>query len=935
MNTALTVPATVETFTLRTRNASGITVGAGNPLTASRIALIADAVAINDLVTANVGDLTIAPNTPGVTTIGLGNGAVGTLNLDAAEAGRLRATGTLFIGNSSSGAVDINGSATPVAFTGIGGLNITSGGLMTVSGTLTTPGNLSLTASDMALTTGTGTSVAAPSGDITVASPGTITLGGGGGGMNLTSAELDLFDPGTAGAAGLLRIGSSSTSSITVTGAIAPSNADTLSLIAQGSISQSAGAGATITETNLRVTSNNSFVNLPENNSVGTLAGGSGFFDSFTFTGAGALAIGTVDGVSGLSGSSATIRSDTLTIPTGISASSTTLAPRVAAAAITLGAPGGAFGITDAELDRISSFNLTFGDSAVRLVTVNSAMTRSSGTLNIVTGAAVNINDVLSAPSGVSVTGASINVGAAGPVSSSSGAVTMVADSMTFNAMLSGSSINLRTASALLLNIGGPDVPVSPGPLTLGLDATDLGNLNSSNISFETGAGGTITVSGALSKAASNLTLTADDMTISAAVNGANVTLNTVNSGRVVDLGSTTTGTVLGLAQAEIDFITTLGTLTINAPSLNVSAPVTFTNAANLTLLADTTAISNTVTQTTGGRITVAPRTDFGALDLGTSGLTNLEIGQFSTSGVLQLGRLGTGAADPRTGSINVTAPITAPAGISALALVSAFGISQTAGNTLTAPNLRIQGSATLTDANNSVGNLAGSVGTLSLTSAGALNVGVVDGQTGLSGSTIILRSDTITVPNTISGSSVTLAPRVATDTISVGTKPGGFGVDTTEMGRISASNLVFGTATHAGAVNVTAPITRTSGSFSLVTGPGGSINVNSPVTDTVGSVSASGPVINVNAPIDGANVGLTGTGANSAVNVNAQVTANNSISVTADNLQIAALLTKVGTPVPSVNLQPTSTRARHKSRHRDGRGNELDGRRARVDQYK
>ena len=144
----------------------------------------------------------------------------------------------------------------------------------------------------------------------------------------------------------MLRIGDlNNTGSIQIAGPISPAAA-TLSLLARGSISQT--AGATVTATNLRARSSRGSVTLTENNSVGTLAGGTGF-SSFTFTGHGpACDRHRRHRRPALTGNSATIRSDTLTIPNSIFTSSTTLAPRTAAAAIVLGTPGAAFGITDA-----------------------------------------------------------------------------------------------------------------------------------------------------------------------------------------------------------------------------------------------------------------------------------------------------------------------------------------------------------------------------------------------------------------------------------------------------------------------------------------------------------------------------------------------------------------------------------------------------------
>ncbi|HZM45686.1 MAG TPA: hypothetical protein VFC14_12695, partial [Burkholderiales bacterium] len=865
-------PGSVGTFALQTGNAGGITVN--NPLSAQRIVLAANAMAINAAVNATAGDLTVVQNTGG-TTIGLGTGG-GTLQLDATEAGLLGAAGTLRIGNTSSGAVTIGSPG--VTFAGIGGLNITTGGTLTAAGTLSTPGELFLTAGDMAIS-----SAVTASSHINAALIGNMTLGGAG--VGLTDAELDFLAPGS----GILRLGDfSNTGNILITGPLTPASTTTLNLRATGSITQSVGVGG-IAVSNLAAQAFNN-ITLNEPNTVSNVAL-SGNAIGYKHGGAGAFTIGTVDGVSGISGGTVTVTANEVNVNDNIFASSLTFT-RSTAGALDLGNKpgGGTLGFNQAEFDRMFASIVNFGTAAGN--TVNSATVTAPMTAN-------TFSDLTIFSTGP------INV--ANALTANNNNITLVANSMTFsggaNSITAANSINLRPFTAgSTIDVGGPDAGGTTS--TLGLDAADVAALSApniaigdatvtniavtvptvfgaSNVTFNTQGGGTGTVDiQAGLTAGGNLTFNTDNFVPVAAVTAPNVTLATVTFGRTVDLGTAATGTQLGLDQAQLNTIITPGTFTIVAGNLSTSAAVAFSNAANVALLADTTSIGHTISQTTGGRITVAPRTSFAGLNLGTTGLTQAEIGNFSTSGVLQLG-------NTTTGTIDFSAPITAPGGIGALALVSAFGITQSAGSTITAPNLRIQTSSATLNESNSVGNLAGSASTLNFTTAGALNIGAVDGATGLSGSTIDLRSDTITVSNPISGFNVTLAPRQITAPIDVGSKPAGvFGVSDAEIDMISANTLSIGTASHTGVLNVTAPVDRASGTFNLAMAPAGTINVNAAFASPNGSVGLTGGTVNVNAP----------------------VTAQSTVTVTGDNVQIAAPIgSSSTTPLSSATVQPIS----------------------------
>jgi filamentous hemagglutinin family protein len=948
VNAATTIPASIGTFTLRSGDTvTGITLNTDDTISLSatgNLAFFADTMNVNASVTSTSGDITIAPNTAG-RAINLGSKPAGTLGLNASELGQFAApSGTLIVGNSSAGGVTISG---PVAFSGIGALNLTSGGTITVSGALTTPGNLFLTASDMAI--GAAVTASGPSGDINVAPVGfggTVTLGGAGGGLNLSAAELNFFAPGS----GVLRIGDiSTTGNIQITGAISPANATTLSLRAgSGSVTQS--PLATITIPNLAVDGGNG-ITLNEHNDADTVAlrSTSGSV-AFTYSGsiANPLTIGDVDNLSGVQSNfgNVTLRTDELNINSPVFAgSSVSIIPLSPGRRIDLGtkSPGNWLGLTAGEIGLIAGSSATFGDSTSGNLTVSAPISIfgiSDVTLN--TGATAAVNGALSVPGNLGInagfivapgTGNPGTINTTAALTSSFGSINLVADSMTFGAPVSAPSgtIVLRPLNAIAMDLGGMDVPAVPSIslAVLGLNPTDLAALSAAALAFgsnttssitvsagtnlgatpttlTTAGGGTGTINVNAALTSGNLALNTDNLVIPVAgsVTAPNVTLNTLTGGRTVDLGTAVTGTALGLDQATLNRITTPGTFTVNnAGLINVSAPVSFTNEANLTLHGDTMTIGSTVTSPGGGRITVAPRNsramDLGGADSGSVlGLTSAEINNFVTTGVLQLG-------DTTASSINISQAI-APLGASTVTLFAgSSGISQTA--PITQANLRIQtsGQANLTQ-NNSVANLAGSSsGNFSFTNSGTLTIGAVDGASGVSDSTVSIKSDGLTVSQQIAGGNVTLAPRNAGAPIDLGSKPAGvFGVTDAELDLISASNLFFGNST-AGPVTVSSAMSRGAGTFNIVTGTAQSISVNAGLSGQ-SNVSMTGGSINISAPVSSTLGSVTLTALDpTTLNVNAAVTARNSVQMTSDVINLGAPVTSTS---GSVTLRPNTS---------------------------
>jgi len=924
VNAAMTAPGSINRFGLRSGDtATGITVNSALGAT-NNLSLTADVMTFNAAVSAaGFGGIAITTNTSG-RPIDLGTKTGGTLGLDASELGMITASsGPLHVGDESAG--DLTVSA-PVVFSTIGDLHLTTNGVLHINETVTntSAGVIHFKADAMNVNdsvTGGGDI------NLTTLNPVTsIALGTKPGGqLGLTTAELDFFYPGS----GTLRIGdldSSKSFNIQVTAPIAPAGATTLSLqTANGSVSQTTSAFVTVP--NLAVRAGNA-ITFGEVNDIGTVAlRSANSYVSIQHGGASPLTVGTVDGLSGVQASSsfAEITSNELNIDSFIEGQQVYI---VSYGPMSLGTkPGGTLGLTDAELGNVYATTLTLGDSAITAsnVTVTAPITGSSFDNLVIANApgfAINVNSALTVPGNLTLTTSTLNVAA--PVSSSFGQIVATADSMTFSAgpatVSSGSQIVLAPRNGTtVMNLGGPDVVSTTN--TLGLDSTDLAalstpfvyfgngtppsitvstptNLGATSAILNTSIGGVINVNAPLATTG-DLWLTADDIAIAGAVSGANVTLGTVNTSRTVDLGTLGSGTFLGLDTASIMLISASNRLTFVGGTIIVSNPVTVTVPAltlqadtlnvngtltapgDVTLLANTMDIANTVSSTGGGMIVAAP-SGFTSMTLGpTTGsglvLSSTEINQFSTSGALHLGDF------MSTTSISVAAPIN-PGSVGALTLVANNGISQTAGSTISTGNLGLQSfsTVTLTEANN-VGIVAGFGGNFSFTNNGLLSIGSVDGQSGISGSNVTLKGDTIAINQAVSGSTVTLAPRVAGAAINVGSKPGGiFGVSDAEIDMISASTLNIGQTT-SGSVTVSAPVDRGSGNFNLVAQPGSTINVNA---------TFASPNSNV-----GMNAGAGGT-----INIGAQVTAFSNITLTADNLNIAAPLVTTGS---SVTLQP------------------------------
>lgn len=758
------------------------------------------------------------------------------------------------------------------------------------------------------------------------------------------------------------------------------------------------GAGP-IVVSSLAATARNG-ITLDQSNDIGTLAATVTGNGSINVTNAGntPLTVGLVDGLSGLRTGNGDIRvrSDMLTIDepivAGFGGRTVTLFPTTANHSITLGSKiAPTLGLDATELNRIAASTLTIGDTNNTAdITLTNAVALTGGPDGVVNNLALttqnsrttSIAATLDLPGSLTINTGTLNV--SGAVSSQFGSITASADAMTFSAqMLTSGNINLqpRTVSGQQIAVGGSD---SIG--VLGLDATDLGNLSygnsllignnsagnmdityagtpfTNNVALSTG--GTATFNSSSFETAGLLNITANSISVpggSLVKGGAGVALTTATVGRNIVLGTKPGGAALELDTAELGRISSNagGTLTIDTTgTLTTTAPLTFTTFDHLQLgsgnlvhsggaltvpndiilRGNTMTIGNSVASANGGRILVAPRTSsFRAMNLGTNpagsalGLTSAEIGQFSTTGAVQFGDTSS------TGSISITQPITQPAGSSALVLVSNGGISQSAGATITANNLRL---ATFSSVNlgesNSVSTLAGSSsGSFSFSNGVPLTIGVVDGFSGISDSNVTLRANALDIAAPISGSTVTLAPLTGGTAVSLGSETAGqFSITDAEIDQISASTVVIGSSTApnaTGTINVNATVDRSFGNLSLVTGAGNTININAPLgsttTGTVQLNAGAGGTANVNGPLQASgnvtvtadsistsqqitstfgSVNLQNSGLNGSVTLGGVVDANSSVGVTSRTITVNAPATARAS-FGSINLSAPS----------------------------
>lgn len=228
------------------------------------------------------------------------------------------------------------------------------------------------------------------------------------------------------------------------------------------------------------------------------------------------------------------------------------------------------------------------------------------------------------------------------------------------------------------------------------------------------------------------ITLTADDLTITAAINSgtATTTLKPFTASRAIDLGTNTVGQ-LGLTDAELDFITA-GVSVVGGTgsgNITISAPITPAGSAQLELFTDAEIIAtNAGADLTVSRLGLTAGTGIGlAADIDTV-VTNLEAqtttgGIFvSNTGALTIGGVNgtlTGLSVATSGDIDVTALG------GSLTLADTDGIETVRGGS-TSGDIFLEATGATSDVTSTVDQdaVAASRGSISITAGQDINFG-------------------------------------------------------------------------------------------------------------------------------------------------------------------------------------------------------------------
>ncbi|WP_145751707.1 MBG domain-containing protein [Nitrospirillum amazonense] len=439
--------------------------------------------------------------------------------------------------STTSGAVALTGSGTTGA-----GLVLGDGASTAASlGSGTQTGAITLTSDDFALSSGT-----AP----TITTTGTVTLrqqsadralavGGSVTGADVLSAAG--INGVTAGTLVIGRTDISETAGYTIAGAIAPTNVTTLSLATGGAITQS--SGATITATNLAVRAAGDIGLANAANSVGTLAATTGA-GSVSFKDSGALTVGTVDGLGGvtaittaqltagagglltvsqaISGTGVTLTADRINLSSAVSATgggTVTLAPVTSGWAVDLGsasdATTGTLELSAAELDHITAGTLVVDPPVAGDIVISAAIAPAhASTLVLEAGGTIT-----------QAGGATITVGSLGL--NAGGAITLTQP---------------NGVGTLAATAGGAMAFANAGALTIGTAAGISGITAIGGVTITTS--GTLTLANAVTSQATGDAVTLS--TTSAFINTAGSSAITAASGRWLVYSATSAGDTFG-----------------------------------------------------------------------------------------------------------------------------------------------------------------------------------------------------------------------------------------------------------------------------------------------------------------------------------------------------------------------------------------------------
>lgn len=821
--------ATTGVFTV----AGALTAGSAQALT-----LQADRMALNALLDAPAGTITLRPNTAS-RAINLGAADAAKLALTGADIANIDSAARLVIGTTAGGAITQGGD---VALRGhVAALELLSGGAVTQSGNpVLDVAGLAVQGTSIALT-GTANAVdgivaltagsyglRATTGALSLRDGTTLTLGvaaSAAGDLALTATALTLNAAITAGASNTATL-TATTGDLTANSTI---DARDISFVgnAAGTITNAFGASATATR-NLGFGSAGSAMLVNR----GTLTAGSGTLTaqggqldnygtlqagdathagtvSITVT-AGALtnhagaAIAAGDGI-GLTASGQTITNDG-TIQAGLRGS------------------GGAL---TAAAQAIANAGALSADGAVHLTVSDggAGTLGQTGTGSILAGTDVTL-DTKSAAAGAATL--------AGSITATTGTVALAMGAGSFDlsgSIGAGTDITLGAATgttrATAGFTAGRDLALTLATIGTGLDGTHSAARNL-GVTVSTGA---LTLAGSWTATAGTATLTSPQ----AITLTGTLTANGAGPGGVVDVESTGGALVVGTGQliarrltgtlgagtsltqtapgsaglhiGELGDLAVAGNLAFTAsstaanatfPAFQVNGTVSVATAGALTLTADSLAIIAGGLRAPGGAITVRPYAagrgmTLGGKVAGTLGLSTAELALLGSAATpADTLTLGSAAAGTMTLAANVTV-----AGASHLRLLSGADITETAGAALVTASLAATAGGNLLLDPNGSGNLVpvtaglSAGGTLVLRSDSPLLT--LAGTTSAAGGTLTISADDLAVTGPVLGGGgiVTLLPVHARPVTVGATVAGALSLDAGELAEFGTLTLL------------------------------------------------------------------------------------------------------------------------------------------------
>jgi uncharacterized protein YjdB len=445
-------------------------------------------------------------------------------------------------------------------------------------------------------------------------------------------------------------------------------------------------------------------------------------------------------------------------------------------------------------LGRSATFNsgsgaLTVANAANTLATAGGSITYSAGG----SLAAPNLNS-----NGGNV---SLTAGTAGAGSLTVGAIqTAAAGNIVLQATNAAGGTVTQTGSA----VGQKVTVIATGNIALDAVRGTTVSVTSNNGSVSSLAGNAIqSISGVSLSAATGIVVNilADNVQATNIVSG-NVGITQLPSPAQA---LTTAGAgVRNQAAGGSVTVTNLGdmvTVAATAPVQANNGPITIAGQ-DLNVLGT---IKSGAARTTLANSTAGRPIDLGTNTVGTVGLTQAELNEV-TAGVLTVG-------SATAGTLNISAPITAPAAWITLALVGGGNMSESGPGSLTVPNLRVSEDAAevVRLNNNNIGALGADLASqsqLRISDANALVIGVVDGDSGITGTgnVVSISADSLDVQQPINAGAIEVAPMTSGVQVSLGgvDSAGTLGLTDTELSRLTTGQLDFigSSITISGAVN-------------------------------------------------------------------------------------------------------------------------------------